>query len=187
LAILTNNELALINACEDVFATTDVIVCLWHVNNNILWKARPCLRKDLLEALEVAPDPKDKDALKAFHAEIHNRWKVMLALWWNILNAATLAESEKEWEAFKDKYDVEIFSPLVHYIEKEWLNEATKSGFSIASLIQTSISICVQPLAAKDLTRGLNLTLAPLWPIMSILSSHLVEQSDMYMASLAQC
>jgi hypothetical protein len=43
ITILTNKEAALINACEETFPTANVIICLWHVNMNILLKARPCL------------------------------------------------------------------------------------------------------------------------------------------------
>jgi hypothetical protein len=126
LTILTDKEPALMNACEDVFLTADVLICLWHVNQNILLKARVCLRKDLRDSMETAPELKDKKAMKAFHAEVHARWKLMLGEWWNIVEAPTRDESEKAWKAFKELYNGEIFGPLVSYIEKEWLNETTK-------------------------------------------------------------
>ncbi|KAI9035747.1 transposase [Aspergillus affinis] len=73
LTILTDKEQALINACKEVFPTTDILICLSHVNQNILSKARICFRKDLRDSMDTAPDPKDKDAIKAFHAEVHAR------------------------------------------------------------------------------------------------------------------
>jgi transposase-like protein len=76
-----DKELALINACKDVFPITNILICLWHVNQNILSKARVCLRKVLRDNMDSAPDPKDKDAMKAFHAEVHARWKLMLNEW----------------------------------------------------------------------------------------------------------
>ncbi|KAL2840862.1 hypothetical protein BJX68DRAFT_271470 [Aspergillus pseudodeflectus] len=97
-----------------------------HVNQNILSKARVCLRKDLHDGMDTAPDPKDKDAMKAFHAEVHACWKLMLNEWWHVIKAPTVAQSNKAWKAFKDLYNSKIFGPLVSYIEKEWLNENTK-------------------------------------------------------------
>jgi hypothetical protein len=124
--ILTDKEAALMNACANIFPTADILICLWHVNQNILSKARPSLRKDLLDCLEEALDPKDKKAMDAFHKEVQNCWRLMLAEWWKVLRAATPAELTKEWKNFKAKYSDNIFTPLVNYIKKEWLNKATK-------------------------------------------------------------
>jgi hypothetical protein len=57
------------------------MICLWHVNMNILLKARPCLWKDLLNYMDTAPDPTDKAAIIAFYKEVHARWKNMLGEW----------------------------------------------------------------------------------------------------------
>jgi hypothetical protein len=91
--ILTNKEQALINACTNTFPTTDILICLWHVNQNILSRARPFLRKDLMDHLEQAPDPKDKKVMDVFHREVQSRWRLILAEWWKVLKAPTPLEA----------------------------------------------------------------------------------------------
>jgi hypothetical protein len=76
--------------------------------------------------MEVAPDPKDKDPMKAFRVQVHEAWTAMLGEWWKVLNRATVEESNQAWSSFKKVYCGGIFGPLTSYIEKEWLNEATK-------------------------------------------------------------
>jgi histone-lysine N-methyltransferase SETD2 len=73
ITILTNKEAALINACEETFPIANVMICLWHVNINILSKARPCLQKNLLNHMDTALDPTDKAIIIAFYKEVHAR------------------------------------------------------------------------------------------------------------------
>jgi transposase-like protein len=42
--ILTNKEEALINAIYKVFLDTNTIICIWHVNMNLMKKALLILR-----------------------------------------------------------------------------------------------------------------------------------------------
>ena len=43
--ILTDKEEALMNAMKVVFPSTKHMICLWHINMNILKKARPLLAR----------------------------------------------------------------------------------------------------------------------------------------------
>ena len=127
--IMTDKDKALIRAIEDVFPIADSMLCIWHVNKNILTKARPLLRKELLETAEEAPDPNDKEAVAEFRRQVDKKWKEMLGLWWKVVDAKTRARMVEAWDDFKDQYNDEIFRPLIAYIEDEWLNEDTQHRF----------------------------------------------------------
>jgi transposase-like protein len=60
--ILTDKERALMTVIETVFPDTKNMICIWHININILKKARPLLadqvtqaRRDRREALREDP------------------------------------------------------------------------------------------------------------------------------------
>lgn len=124
--ILTDKEKALINACKAVFPDAYTMICLWHVNKNILSKARPLIRKEPLDSMETLPDRHDKETNAAWNSQADERWKRMLEMWWKVVRAPSYPESEHAWKEFRDQYDDEIFGPLVAYIEKEWLNDDTR-------------------------------------------------------------
>ena len=105
------------------------MLCIWHVNKNILTKARLLLRKELLETAEEAPDPNDKEAVAEFRRQVDKKWKEMLGLWWKVVDAKTRARMLEAWNNFKDQYNDDIFRPLIIYIENEWLNEDTQHRF----------------------------------------------------------
>jgi transposase-like protein len=79
---MTDKDKGLLRAIEDVFPVADSMLCIWHVNKNILTKARPLLlRKELLETAEEAPDPNDKEAVAEFRRQVDKKWKEKLGLW----------------------------------------------------------------------------------------------------------
>jgi hypothetical protein len=51
--ILTDKESGLINAVHAVFPGTDTIVCIWHINVNLMKHALPLIRKAITEAREL--------------------------------------------------------------------------------------------------------------------------------------
>jgi transposase-like protein len=48
--ILTDKEEALMNAVKLIFPGTKYMICLWHININIMKKARPILAEQLAKA-----------------------------------------------------------------------------------------------------------------------------------------
>jgi hypothetical protein len=46
LLVVTNRELALMNTLDEIFSETSYILCLWHVNINILANYRQHYPKD---------------------------------------------------------------------------------------------------------------------------------------------
>jgi hypothetical protein len=51
--ILTDKETGLINAIHTVFPDTHTIVCIWHINMNLMKHALPLLRKAITEARDT--------------------------------------------------------------------------------------------------------------------------------------
>jgi hypothetical protein len=119
--VLTDKDQALINALSEVFSTTDLMICIWHINRNILTKARPILRKELVEILT----PNDPE----FQSHIDDNWKKMLGLWMHIVNAATVPEMRQAWDEFKQQYSSEVYREIIRYIENEWLDDDTARRF----------------------------------------------------------
>ncbi|KAJ5082771.1 hypothetical protein N7532_011814 [Penicillium argentinense] len=50
--VLTDKEYALINAVHSIFPNADTIICIWHINMNLMKKALPLLRKSITEGRE---------------------------------------------------------------------------------------------------------------------------------------
>lgn len=48
--ILTDREEALINAIHEVFPGTETIICIWHINMNLMKRARPILADQIANA-----------------------------------------------------------------------------------------------------------------------------------------
>ena len=56
--IVTDRELALMNTLEDLFPESPHILCIWHVNMNILVNCRKHFPKDAQVENIVVPNPK---------------------------------------------------------------------------------------------------------------------------------
>ncbi|KAJ5243941.1 hypothetical protein N7489_004037 [Penicillium chrysogenum] len=122
--ILTDKEKALMNAIKTVFPETKNMLCIWHINMNILKKARPLLadqvaqaRREHREALGVDPRTRltpteaQEDRVKA-----EDGWKKMLRRWNRVVYALTIEEKDREWTNFKERYVDPLFTPLLDYI-----------------------------------------------------------------------
>lgn len=144
--ILTDKEQALMNAIETVFPTTKNMICLWHINMNIMKKARPILSQQIKQALQEADstqasstqvDSSTQDTSstsrrhrrtkaekeKEIQEKVDEGWKKMLQHWSRVVFATTYEEFKHHWESFKEHYSDPIFQPLVEYIQSEWIDD----------------------------------------------------------------
>jgi hypothetical protein len=119
--VLVDKDTAVINAPESVFPAANVLLCIWHINKNILSKAKFAIQHTLIPIIAIT-DPGFLDA-------VNKRWKEMLTLWMKVVYAPSVAEKLGEWNAFKVQYSGEIFSEILAYIEKEWLTPDTAKRF----------------------------------------------------------
>ena len=126
--IFTDKEQALLNALPQVFSAA-LILCLWHINKNILSRARKAIReyleiqiKEAIKNGESLPLKNDDPVQERIH-----RWFIMKQLWIEVVVAWTLEDYKTKWQEFKQIYDHTLFVDLIEYIEKEWLGESKKS------------------------------------------------------------
>ncbi|KAL2007168.1 hypothetical protein VTN00DRAFT_8606 [Thermoascus crustaceus] len=115
--VLVDKDKALINALKQVFPETNVMLCIWHINHNFLAKARPMIRKELVEIHSI-DDPN-------FDKQVHEKWQQMQHLWMKVVNTATIQEKNEIWREFKQEYSDELYQPVVDYLESEWLEPDT--------------------------------------------------------------
>lgn len=118
---MTDNDQALVNALTEVFPTTNSMICIWHINKNILSKASPIIRRGLENAAL-----NDEE----FRHQVDEDWKIMLTLWMRVVNATTQQQMDQAWNNFKTRYNDDIYRDLIQYIEAEWLEPRTIRRFA---------------------------------------------------------
>lgn len=139
--ILTDKERALIKAIKTVFPGTKTISCIWHIEMNLLKKARPLLsdqiaiarrdRVSLVASLDLDPDeptqsdrPKTKEQLQEeLRTLVNQGWKKMLQRWNRVIYADSETALKQRWDWFKESYNDPIFQPVLAYIQAEWLDD----------------------------------------------------------------
>jgi MULE transposase domain len=55
---VTDRELALMNTIDNLFPSSGYILCIWHINMNILAIYRKHFPKDKQVAHQIIPDPR---------------------------------------------------------------------------------------------------------------------------------
>lgn len=125
--ILTDKDTALLRAIDSVFPTTNSLICLWHINMNIMKKVRPTLQCKVLEEM-IHEDLRDIDVIKAIQRNIHDYWITFLADWYKIVNAKTEETMWEQWRQFKRTYNGP-FTESIEYIRTHWMHHDIKRRF----------------------------------------------------------
>lgn len=141
---MTDKERALINAINIVFPDTKTITCIWHIEINLLKKARPLLsdqlaiaRRDNLplpDGLDSSLDdrPRTKDQLQEeLRKLVDTGWKKMLQRWNQVVYADSEAIFDQRWSCFQTSYADPVFQPLLAYIQAEWLDDCPEQFLHI--------------------------------------------------------
>ncbi|KAJ6142420.1 hypothetical protein N7471_001873 [Penicillium samsonianum] len=108
---------------------------------NIMKKARPLLSDQLKQAIQEARSQsnstqtdstqastrhrrrtKDQEA-KELQQKVDEGWKEMLKRWNRVVFALTIDDFNTQWAVFKERYADPIFSPLLDYIQAEWIDD----------------------------------------------------------------
>jgi hypothetical protein len=133
--ILTDKENGLINAINTVFPNSDTIICIWHVNMNLMKKALPILRDQIAIARRdglplpegypplPAANLNKKELEKELQIILDEGWNHMLKRWNRVVYAETEEAFDTAWSHFQAKYDAPIFTELVAYIQDEWVDD----------------------------------------------------------------
>jgi len=93
----TDREMALINSLRVVFPTSKNLLCMWHINKNVLANLR-----------------------KYFPAPVEGKeeeWGEFMASWNSVTESITASQFESNWEAFSIKYNVD-HRAAVDYISR---------------------------------------------------------------------
>ena len=101
--MLTDRELALINAISDVFPDTQHLLCIWHINKNVLSNC-----KLLFETKED--------------------WDTFNTMWQRVVYAHTVEASEEAWEVLVKAYETTERSPIP-YLRENWIETTIKRKF----------------------------------------------------------
>jgi hypothetical protein len=93
--LVMDRELALINAARSVFSGARRILCVWHVDKNIL--------------VHAIQEINTKDVREEF-----------IKHWANLISSTTRTTYEINWNTFQDRYD-RSYPALVQYVQNTWL------------------------------------------------------------------
>jgi hypothetical protein len=99
--IVTDRELALMNTLEDLFPESPHILCIWHVNMNILANCRKHFPKDTQVENKVIPNPK---------------WELFLKDWNSLISSTTEMEYTTHLAEFRKHQ-----KDAVAYAENTWI------------------------------------------------------------------
>ena len=104
ITIVTDCDLALIQAIEVIFPSTQHLLCLWHIAKNILTNCKPAF-------LSVIENQRT--------TSIDEVWNEFLANWHKIVQSQTSTAFEANWDNFCKKY--EQFPSVIRYLQDQWL------------------------------------------------------------------
>jgi hypothetical protein len=99
-----------------------VIICVWHVQINILKRARPLFRYELRD------NPEDFDT-EQYRKRLDEMWKSMLGMWNQVVYASTEEDMNEMWQQFRAYYSENRYEDLISYIEEEWISPGTRERF----------------------------------------------------------
>ena len=124
--IVTDRELALMNALEIIFPDSANLLCVWHINKNILKNCKPQFPKET-------------------ENEENDEWQLFLAKWNDVVQSITEDEFNEKWQAFCFTYANK--SHVITYLEniwipwkekfvKAWTNEFLHLGITVTSCVK---------------------------------------------------
>lgn len=106
--IISDKDTGLLNALGVVLPATNSMICVWHINRDILKKARPILRMEVL-SLIAQEDRADPEFEANLRQRVDEQWRLMLGRWMVVVNARTENLMEEAWQQFEAEYSDEAF------------------------------------------------------------------------------
>ena len=94
--IVTDRELALMNALRDQLPSTKNLICVWHIHKNVA-----------------------KNCKKGFE---ERDWERFILHWQAVVGAKSRERFISEWDGMKQKYE-SLHSIAIAYLEKTWLKD----------------------------------------------------------------
>lgn len=97
--IISDRELALMNAIRVVFPRTPNLLCLWHIEKNILAKCKPKFKEDV-------------------------DWEGFLSSWTKVIKSPDESSFNEAWRLFEVQY--KEYGSVLDYIRGTWLPQKEK-------------------------------------------------------------
>ena len=104
--IITDTETALINALSVVFSVFKNLLCLWHINKNILSYVKK--KRHLSAQKKLNTESKEMTEIKK-----------VITHWHSVLYTITIEDYHKVWAQFQSDYV--LHSGLFYYFNNMWL------------------------------------------------------------------
>jgi histone-lysine N-methyltransferase SETD2 len=101
--VMTDKDLALMNALSSVFPTSKHVLCKWHIKKNVEAKCWPFFA----------------DLRPSATRSASKRWEQFLSDWDAVVEALTVPEYNRQWNAMKSRHCLH-FNAL-RYVETVWL------------------------------------------------------------------
>lgn len=96
---ITDREESLINAHNEVFPDSEHMLCVWHINRNVVANCKPCFY-------------------------VKEDWVEFYAHWFRVMYAVTVTIFEAEWKSLQEVYN--RYDPAICvYLTKEWIGPFT--------------------------------------------------------------
>jgi len=115
-SIVTDCDLALMNAIKLVFPSSQHLLCLWHISKNV---STHCRTDFLIQELESRHTSTTTTPPPQLRIIIDDDWNEFLANWHRIVQSRTIPAFETDWKKFCEKY--ERFPTALSYLRKQWL------------------------------------------------------------------
>ncbi|EED16653.1 conserved hypothetical protein [Talaromyces stipitatus ATCC 10500] len=129
ICILTDKDMALMNAIPTVFPMSNNIICLWHIEKNILTHVRPILTNEVLHIIYSGDPAAAKKDVTQYKTHIESKWRNFFGSFNKIVYAKTKEEKDEAVNAFKAEYSSDIWQEVMDYINSEWLNDDITQRF----------------------------------------------------------
>ena len=91
---MTDCKLALMNAVQMVFSESHNLLCIWHINKNVLVNCRP-------------------------HFQTNDEWSKFMKSWSNLIKSKKETDFENNWEELVEKYNEK--QTVIKYLKETWL------------------------------------------------------------------
>jgi hypothetical protein len=113
--VITDRDLALIDALKEVFPNTARLLCIWHIEKNLVKHCKPCIfQQTFLSGLLDGLGSCEKETM------VDEQWRSFLRNWNCVVYAKTELQFWKEWDKFKSTY--EEFPAIISYIRSTWMD-----------------------------------------------------------------
>lgn len=110
---LSDKETALRNTLTTIFPGSARLLCLWHINQNVLAHFARSIRTEVERDTALARQQLLND--------IQQKRRDLMKSWSQVCFSETENQFHENWQKLKDEYADEVYDDCTTYLEREWL------------------------------------------------------------------